>query len=403
MRDKNQNIKYDGEVLTDITSFSMIQNIFDGQKTVNKSQIETFDSIIQLLVFFEGVWIVEPFIYGGNIEIESQEILNELIRKKIVNQFSQNGSDSYSSFKSQFEEIKEIISPLTLDNYQKCHSNIVSDLQLYEENFSLSKNEDARKLADLVNLDYSLIPLTANLLRSNFYFKLVQQMKNKENKLISYSPNLLRSSLIDDIINHQKSELEVKINKILRDQIKTIEGFELKNIEDINKRFYTDYEMDLPLLTALILDQCKSKDDIFDEILTLRKDSNAIKMRKWLTNVQIALYQPKSRKNFNTYKAQLEDISQNFESTKSNKAKLINTLTKPAVIEASAASAASSNFLPLIVQGIKELGDTSLNYLLRRDYYLLFKMRSKAEDISFSKREFEKIFGCQIVLDSDPN
>ena len=170
MEDAGQEVKYDGDVVTDITSFSMVQNIFEGQKKITRSQIETLDSIIQLLVFYDNVWIVEPFTYGGTLDINSQEILDTLIQKKVIKPFPQIGSSTRTDFESQFKEIQEIIHPLTLEDYERAHSDIASDLQTYEENFGLMKHEKVKDLADLVHLDYSLIPLTANLLRANFYF-----------------------------------------------------------------------------------------------------------------------------------------------------------------------------------------------------------------------------------------
>lgn len=396
MEEKYQDVKYEGEVLTDITSFSMVQNIFDGQREVNKTQIETFESIIQLLCFFDSIWIVEPFIYGGDIKIESQELLNELIKSKFVKQFPQTDSDSQTSFVSQFNEIQDIIAPLKIKDYLNLHKDIEFDLRIYEENFGLANNENAKKLADLVNIDYNLIPLTANLLRTNFYFKLVKEIKKNENRLISYSPNVMRSALVNDIIHHQKERVSNEINRILQDKLNEIKNSEFKDINALNKHLYQEYEMELPLLTALILDQCSNKGDVLDQIMILRNDSDVVRMRKWLKNVQIDLYNG-NRKLLKERCAELEDISRGLEISKSNKAKIISFLSKPSFIEATATSAVTVNPLPLIIQGFKELGDSSLKYLLKRDYYLLFKLRSKAEEISFSKNKLEEIFGCRYL------
>jgi hypothetical protein len=120
--------------------------------------------------------------------------LNTLIQKKIIKQFPQTDSSTRTDFESQFKEIQDIIHPLTLEGYERAHSDIASDLQTYEENYGLMKHEKVKNLADFVHLDYSLIPLTANLLRANFYFKLIQRMKNESNKIVTYSPNVLRTS-----------------------------------------------------------------------------------------------------------------------------------------------------------------------------------------------------------------
>lgn len=396
MEDAGQEVKYDGDVVTDITSFSMVQNIFEGQKKITRSQIETLDSIIQLLVFYDNVWIVEPFTYGGSLDINSQEILNTLIQKKVIKPFPQIGSSTRTDFESQFKEIQEIIHPLTLEDYERAHSDIASDLQTYEENFGLMKHEKVKDLADLVHLDYSLIPLTANLLRANFYFKLIQQMKKESNKIVTYSPNVLRTSLVDDIIYHRKKRVNDEINRVLRDCINKIKDFEVKEVEKLNNTFYTDFELELPLLTALILDQCNSRADFLDQVLLMRDDSDAVRMRSWIKDFQLDLARG-DRKRLKEYLAQLDEIMKNLEVTQSNKAKLINIISKPSWVEASS-SAALGNVLPLAFQSIKEIGDASVNYSLKRDFYLLFKMRRDAEKISFSKSKFEELFNVEVCL-----
>jgi len=399
MEDAGPEIKYDGDVVTDITSFSMVQNIFEGRKKITWSQIETLDSIIQLLVFYDNVWIVEPFTYGGSLDINSQEILNTLIQKKIIKQFSQISSSTRTDFESQFQEIQEIIAPLTLEGYEREHSDIASDLQTYEENFGLMKHERAKELADHVHLDHSLIPLTANLLRANFYFKLVQRMKEESNKIVTYSPNVLRTSLVDDIIRHRKERIHNEVNRVLRDCIHKIKDFEMKEVEKLNDTFYTDFELELPLLTALILDQCDNKADFFDQVLLMRDDRDAVRMRKWIKGFQLDLTKGDQnkgdRKRLKEYLTQLNEIMKSLEVTQSNKVKLINIISKPSWIEASS-SVALGNALPLAVQSIKEIGDASLNYSLKRDFYLLFKMRRDAEKISFSKSRLEKLFNIKI-------
>ena len=401
MGDKDQGIKYDGDVLTDITSFSMVQNIFDGQKKINRSQIETLDSIIQLLVFYDSVWIVEPFIYGGDIEIKSQEILNTLIQKKVIKQFPQIGSDSQAGFISQFEEIQKIISPQTLDEYKKTHSTIASDLQTYEENFGLTKNEKAKKLADLVHLDHSLIPLTANLLRANFYFKLVQMMEVKNNKIITYSPNVLRTSLVDDVKKYQDKKISNNIHLILKEQLDNITAPQKERMKYLAKKTYSDIELKLPLLTALAIDQCKNKADFFDQILELRKDPDAKRIREWLKEFQNDISNNKDE-NVERKIRQLEKFSKSLGAESSNKAKLINCIRDPALIAATVASVVSESPIPVVawagVKFGKEFGIPLIDPFLNKDLCLLFNWRKRATTVSFKKETFEKLFNVKIHL-----
>lgn len=288
--DDHHELVYEGDVLTDITSFSLVQNIFSGSHEVNQLQIETLDTIVQLLVFYDNVWVIEPFTYGAKIEVKSQDILEQLIHEGVVRQFTQISCSNEIDFLAQFKEIEELIYPQSFEEYANTHKELVSNLEIYERNYGFSTQKGAQELANRVNLDYRFIPLVTNMLRANFYFKYLQELKEKEKKSVVYSPNVIRAPLTDEIINRQQRRLEHSINKILHDQIKNIESIKKREMEAINKDLYTSFRMDLPLLTSIILKQCKNRDDFFEEVIKLKRDKSARKLRQWLKKLQNALF-----------------------------------------------------------------------------------------------------------------
>lgn len=283
----DQKATYDGDVLTDITSFSMIQNIFDGEKKeINRSQIDSLDSIIQLLIFYDNIWIVEPSIYGGDVGTESQIILNTLIEDDVIKQVPQLHSGNDTDFDTQIQEIKKIIETEDFGIYYQKHPEIIHDLQIYDQNFCLTTNKKAIELADRAHLEHKYIPLCANLLRANYYFKHIQQMKHDEGKIITYSPNVLRNSLVKDIIRHQDAMITNNIDKILQDQLASVELSVKKRKKIRGQVFENDLTVELPLMTTVLVDECKNKDDFFDHIFTWREDPDTINIRKWLKKLQ---------------------------------------------------------------------------------------------------------------------
>jgi hypothetical protein len=405
MENPNPKVKYDGDVFTDITSFSMIQNIFDGQTEINRMHVETLDSIIQLLIFYDNIWTVEPFIYGGKIEIDSQEILNTLIQKKVVKQLPQNNSDTHESFRSQFSEVLEIIHPYSLEQYNKMHSEITANLRQYEKNFSLTQHEKAKELADSINLDHRLIPLAANLLRTNYYFKTIQRMKKENNKIVTYCPNVLRSPLVTEIIKHQAQKNKPRIDEIIRKQINLIALSEKDRREFLSQGKNREFELELPVLTGIIVDQCKNKDDFFDQILAWRKDRYAIRMRKLLNQIQIDINNNNTG-NYDKYNEKLDNLLQTFKAKSTFKANFVSCLTNPSVLAGLIAGSTAffisgdpSSVIPGAVPAATSAALVPLSkFVLNRDLYLLFKMREKAKITSFETEKFEKLFDVKVHL-----
>ncbi|MHB8163213.1 MAG: hypothetical protein ACYDDV_02570 [Methanoregula sp.] len=406
----NQNITYEGDVLTDITSFSMIQNIFDGQKVINDLHVKTLDSIIQLLIFYENIWTVEPFIYGGKIEINSQTELNKLIQENIVKQITQENSDNEEAFRSHYKEVLEKIKPhRTLEEFHCAHGELISDLQQYEKNFSLTNHQKALELAKSIKLDKKYIPLAANLLRTNFYINTVKQIEKKENKIVTYSPNVLRTPLVENIVKNQNERNKKRIDEIIKEHIDLIETSEKGRRELLTKKGNDDFKFELPLLTGIIVDKCTKKEDFFDNVLAWRKDRDAERMRNLLIQLQIDMRANKPD-IYDQYNDQIKNLTTAMGAKSNLKADLVGCLSNPtSVIPAVggvATAIATQNPLPAwgaaplvldaYIKTAKTLWKPLIDYLMNRDLYLLIKMRETAKKPSYEKDKFERLFGVTI-------
>jgi hypothetical protein len=407
MRGSIQEVKYEGDVLTDITSFSMVQNIFDGNnKTINRSQVESLDSIIQLLVFFDNIWIVEPSMYGVDFGIEGQGILTSLLNEDIIKSFPPKlNSDHQADFKTQYREIEEIISTSSahpsFDEYYHTHAEIAYDLKIYDDNFGITKNPKAIELAKMAKLHPDYIPLCANLLRCNYYFKLIQQMRSEEGILYTYCPNILRTSLVEDIIFHQNNKISNHIAKILQEHLNSIKMSENERRKYLAQRTFSDYTLELPLLTSIIINECKNRDDFFDTILKWRNDRSAERMRNWLKKVQEDISNERMT-NLAKHIEKMDSYSESMGVKSSNKAKFVSCLTDHALLEGSAQTMITSNPLPAAAGAAKSFGEKYaipyLNLYLNRDLFLFLKMKKEAKKISFDKENFERLFNVKLQL-----
>lgn len=390
-------MKYEGDVLTDTTSFSMVQNIFDGKKEIHKSQIESLDSIIQLLVFYDNIWVIKPALFGKDIATESQEIFNTLIQNKVVNRLPEIQSGEETDFEAQFAEINEIIFPNSIEEYYNSHKDIAYDLQIYNQNFDVSKNQKAVEFAEQAHLDKKYLPLCANLLRSDYYLKHVRQIKQKERKIITYSPNILRTSLVKDIVNHRDNN----IHCILKDQIASIESPIKEKRKILAEKTHCNFDLELPLLTAIIVDECNTKEDFLEQILAWRKDSSAIKIRGWLKTFQSDICNQRIE-NMSKNVNKLETFKESIGAKSSTKANLVSCFTDPALIGGSTASIVSANPVPVTAGAIQSVGKNLispyLNSFYHRDLFLFMKMKEKGEKISFEKEKFEQLFDVKVRL-----
>jgi hypothetical protein len=402
-----QELKYEGDVLTDITSFSMVQNILDGNnKTINYSQVESLESIIQLLVFFDNIWIVEPSMYGVDFGIEGQGILTSLLNEDIIKSFPPKlNSDHQTDFKTQYREIEEIISTSSahpsFDEYYHMHTKIAHDLKIYDDNFALTKNPKAIELAKMAKLNPDYIPLCANLLRCNYYFKLIQQMRSEEGKLFTYCPNSLRTSLVEDIISHQNTKISNHITKILQEHLNSIKISENERRKHLAQRTFSDYTLELPLLTSIIVNECKNRNDFFDTILKWRNDRSAERIRSWLKKVQDDISNERMT-NLTKHIEKMDESSESLGVKSSNKAKFVSCLTDTSLLEGSAQTMLTGNPLPAAAGASKSFGEKYLipylNLYLNRDLFLFLKMKREAQKISFNKEKFDRLFNVKLQL-----
>ena len=173
----------------------------------------------------------------------------------------------------------------------------------YENYFQLVSHSGAQRLARQAGInDPSLIPPMLNLVRSHIYLQTLQEMaKTSDNGVITYTPHFMRAPVVEglyEVDRHVRQEvtgvairpdpLKIRSN-YLNEFLNEMESMDKAERERHLNVHGIKIELDLPILTAVVLESCKSKGDIMDSILTYRNDPDAKKMRGLFNKFRIAV------------------------------------------------------------------------------------------------------------------
>lgn len=109
------------------------------------------------------------------------------------------------------------------------------------------------------------------------------------------------------------------------------------------------------MLTAIIVDQCRDRDDFLDEVMAWRRDSSAVKIRGWLREFQGDICN-KRIDHVGRHFDRLDSFARSIGAKSSTKAKLVTCLTDPSLIEGSTASVLTANPVPAAAMAAHSVG-----------------------------------------------
>jgi hypothetical protein len=389
MNDNISNWEFKGNIFTDITSFSLTQNLFDGKNNINLIDIESFDSTIQLLLFYEKIHVVEPITYCTFLDVEIPEILNELTQKQIVQKIPHEKYKLWDLI-SHYNDIEQMTSPDTIKKFSENNPDIISDLLHYQNNFKFVQDERVHHMARNFGLDLKLIPLVVNLFRMGSTISHLKNMESEKNELIAYSPTIIRNSLAETLIKYKKLRYEnqscVYLNNILK-KMQESQSSEMKERNYAIPKKYNKCEFDMPILSNWILNNCNKKSDVFDKIIEIRNDGQVRKLRKFTKKLQMDL-----TKLDYEYDKDIED--KYFDIYNDIK----NTYDQPFSIKGSIHT--FINDAPITVQkALQFFGHKLTDIYFRRQLYFLFEIKKQSKKVTHSKEEFKRIFKVDIKDD----
>jgi len=359
---------YTGEILTDITSFAIVQTLFDKPEEANLFQFMNLEAVIVSLLFHEKIWIVGPTRFGYDFEVKIPQILKDLIEKDVIEVYSPEFCSDVKDFSSLFDEMRNLIHPNRIETLYSSNKEIENDLKIYELYFGYGKQEGSKELAKQVGvIKEPDISLCAHLVRTNVHIKSLREIEKKSERKISYLPHMARVSLFNEIYNHYYEKKRLPIAKII---IESAELSERKKRKALNQTYGSTLELDIPVLTTMILSQCKKESDILDEVLILRKNTKVRRYRNWCNKFQEAIYND-DYKNIEKYHKQLDAITSEY----SEKASKVHLRSIPQMDLSLREDNIALGVQQLIFAGFNNL----MKYLRRRDIIFLNDLKEAVQ------------------------
>jgi hypothetical protein len=208
-------------------------------------------------------------------------------------------------------------------------------------------------------------------------------MKNINNKNISYLPHFTRNSLISELCERSATKAETEFRKAIR----KIETSEREKRKALNLKHQFEFELELPILTTLVLNQCRNNnvDDILDVTIDLRNSRDIRKIREWFTNYQNAV-DSENRESIEKFDMQLEAILEDF----SNPSQSITLKSLP---EFGFDISKEGGLQPSVA--FSRLIELITKFWMNKDLIFLSNMNKRIKKVNYSKKEFERVFGVE--------
>lgn len=396
------------EVLTDTTTFTLAQQIFDNPGKTHLNQLRNLDAMIKYLMFYDTVWIIPPTVFGANIHVNTPPLVSTFIDSGIVKEYPPKFySNTVDFLKDQYEDLKSLIAPNSLKNFCVSHKEIQSDLREYESYYHFSSQKEVQELAHEVGIrDCHLIPPVVHLVRSQIYLQTVQEMKGNSNTVITYSPHFMRASIVDGLLDIRKNKLQELFDSVFKE----LESRERAEREYYSRTYGIRVELDLPILTTTVLDQCTCKDDVVDEIISLRKEKDTKSIRDFFGKIQIAV-EDGDFDAIKRYDRRLRELLDKLQINSSTHDVLHGMPVFPPrfLMDVGMTAAGLFTFAATadpegavtavggVSGGVTDLREYLSRRDTKRDTIFLANLKQKVDNINCSRDEFRRVFGCELL------
>jgi hypothetical protein len=380
---------YKGEILKDLSSFTFTQQLLEKRSGEEFFLID-LDSLIESILLYEKI-LVMPTTYPNEFTPPLPPILKELTRRGLVDMCLPTfpcGKDDLSIF------LKEVIQLVPKEKVVKIyqHRKIQDLIKCYDINFQISTNPEIVKLARGAGIrEKKIIPIYSLLVRTHIHMKYIHEMGEKQKRKVPYSPSIMRM-LMETMIDSYRTRGLSLFTKILK---KLELGKELE-IEALNQ-FQTSFiKLRLPVLTGIILPQCKEPWDVFEVALDLRDEKKVKRFREFLTVYQNAIYE-NDKEIIEKYEKKLKeayvDLKEEYKSgTILRRIRIIPLLL-------TLFGLATQN-IPSIFSGLAASTEPFINslikYFKRRNLIFLYELKEKEQVLANLDKEIERVFGIQI-------
>jgi hypothetical protein len=373
--------QYKGEILTDITSFSVVQPLIENPNEASLFQLMNLESIIETFLFHEKILIVGPTYFGSKFTVPVPQLLQDLIDKKIVEVYNPSFCSGKDDFIRLCKETYNFLDSENISAFYSKHKEIEKEINSYTTYVNYGKQEGSIKLASYFGVtNEHEINLMAHLLRTYIHFKCLHEIENWKKRKISYSPHMARTTLVEEMCNRYENRMK-PIARRLMEQMNISD----KEIETYYNEIYgSQFILNIPILMPWVLSQCRRTEDILDELLILRDENEVRKYRKWCTGFQNAIY--------NCDKDKINKYHNEFKTIEA----MLRTQKMRSVIPIDF-SIADDNTLGITGSGIIS---NALGYIWNtwktRDLVLLNSVKARSDSIGYSKEKFEGEFKIKL-------
>ena len=379
--------KYKGEVLKDLTSFVFAQQLLD-KRSREGFFLTDLDSIIESLLLHEKNLVIPPT-YPNEFTPPLPPILEELIRRGLVEICLPTfpcGKDDLSIF---LKEIIQLVPPRKATKIYQQHRKIQDLIKCYDINFQISTNPGIVKLARDAGIAKKILPLYSLLVRTHIHMRCIHEME--EERKVPYSPSIMRM-LIEKMIDSYRTRGISLFRQILK---KLEVGKELET-ETLNQFQISLIKLRLPILTGIILPQCRDSWDVLDVTLNLRKEKKVRRFRDFLNVYQNAIYE-NNKETIDKCEKQLKeaylDLKEEYEGgTVLRRIRIIPLLITLFGI--------ATQSIPSIISGvassIEPFFNSLVRYFKRRNLIFLYELKERERVLTNLNKEIERVFGIQI-------
>ena len=387
--------QYTGEILSNITVFAIVQNLLDRPKEAKLFHLMDLESVIEALLFHERVLVIDPTSLTTDANIQMPNIITELVGKKLMEIYSPKFDTTHIEELSRLlEEAPELKnSQLVREIYSSGFGNYYEKLApLYDQLFKIREQTKFSALLDCLRqrgvTDENAVPIYIQLLETRIYLKCLHAL-GKQGIRMPYLPHVGRISLTEWMSNLYGA----RTLPVAREIIKKLELSEKQKREALNQTYQLTFELKLPILTTLILSQCKEPSDILDEALNMRKNGNVKRFRAYCNKFQNMIYN-------NDLKA-IEEYDQKLKITLSE---LYPEIPKDGITLQLLKSTPQMAFdvatvnIPSILSRLARSPSELLRYLRKRDLLFLGDLRNRLYSIKRSVDEFERLFKAELKM-----
>lgn len=374
--------RYDGEILTDITSFSIAQNFLDNPKEADLFQLMNLESLIETLLFHEKIFIIGPTRFGADFNVPVPSILENLVEKRVIEEYQPDFCSGKNELNALFKETINFIHPDTIETFYSKHKEIEQEINDYTSYVNYGRQKGTIELAKTVGItEEQEINLLAHLLRTNIHFKSLHKLEKKKGKMISYSPHMARMSLVDELCNRYDNRVMPIANRVMAE----LKEYDKTMKSEWNIQTGSKFELDIPLLAPWVFSQCRKLDDVLDEALNIKKTSEVTKFRNWCIKYQEAIYNediPTMRK----YRSEFEAVK--------SMGSIKQILRDAHQIDFSLGEGGDIN---LTASGIISRGlSYAVNKWKTKDLIFLTNIKNRSENIGYSKGHLERVFKIRL-------